>query len=191
MLRLFARHLPLHSQPFTPLANPAFLTWMAVVLALGAAAAFVRRVPRDDAVAWLDGAASLVLGPLGLVLLFGLLTAETGSFFSQAARAARTAGDAEGAVRAARQGGLAVSVLWTLLATGLLSAGLGMRSRPLFYAAYALFAVTAGKVVLVDLATLPTLYRMLSFLALGVLLLAGAWLNLRFRERMQAPGSPR
>jgi uncharacterized membrane protein len=39
----------------------------------------------------------------------------------------------------------------------------------------------------VDLATLPTLYRMLSFLALGVLLLAGAWLNLRLRERLAAP----
>jgi hypothetical protein len=29
---------------------------------------------------------------------------------------------------------------------------------------------------------------MLSFLALGVLLLAGAWLNLRFRGRLTAPG---
>jgi hypothetical protein len=28
---------------------------------------------------------------------------------------------------------------------------------------------------------------MLSFLALGVLLLAGAWLNLRFRERLVEP----
>ena len=95
------------------------------------------------------------------------------------------------AVRAGRQGGLAVSVLWTSFATGLLAAGLGIRSRPLFYAAYALFAATAGKVVLVDLATLPTLYRMLSFLALCVFLLAGAWLNLRFRERLTGPGDLR
>ena len=49
--------------------------------------------------------------------------------------------------------------------------------------------MTAGKVVLVDLSTLPTLYRMLAFLALGVLLLAGAWLNLRFRERIAEPRS--
>jgi uncharacterized membrane protein len=74
-----------------------------------------------------------------------------------------------------------------VFAIGLLGAGLGLRSRGLFYAAYALFAVTAGKVVVFDLATLPTLYRMLSFLALGVLLLAGAWLNLRFRARLVAP----
>ena len=69
--------------------------------------------------------------------------------------------------------------------------GLALRSRGLFYTAYGLFAVTAFKVVMIDLATMPTLYRMLSFLALGVLLLAGAWLNLRFRERLVSPGSGR
>jgi uncharacterized membrane protein len=186
--RLFVRHLPLHPADFTPLVNPAFGTWLAVIVALAGAHALARRVPESEEVPWLDGAAGLVLAPLGLVLLFGLLTVETQSAFSHASRAAALSGDADAAVRAGRQGGLAVSVLWTVFATGLLAAGLGMRSRPLFYAAYALFAVTAGKVVLVDLATLPTLYRMLSFLALGVLLLAGAWLNLRFRERLMAPG---
>jgi uncharacterized membrane protein len=38
--------------------------------------------------------------------------------------------------------------------------------------------------VLVDLAALHTIYRILSFLALGVLLMAGAWLNIRFRARL-------
>jgi uncharacterized membrane protein len=135
----------------------------------------------------LDGAAALLFGPLALSLLFGLLTAETSSYFDNVSRAAASVADAAGALRAERQGGLAVSVLWTLVATVLLSSGLGLRSLPLFYASYALFALTAGKVVLVDLATLPTLYRMLSFLALGALLLAGAWLNLRFRERLASP----
>lgn len=189
--RLFVRHLPLHPADFTPLLNPAFGTWLAVIVALAAAHALVRRLPESEGIPWLDGAAGLVLAPLGLALLFGLLTVETQSAFSHASRSAALAGDADAALRAGRQGGLAVSVLWTVLATGLLAAGLGMRSRPLFYAAYALFAVTAGKVVLVDLATLPTLYRMLSFLALGVLLLAGAWLNLRFRERLTGSGQPR
>ena len=189
--RLFVRHLPLHPGSFTPVLNPAFGLWLAVVLALVAAHFLLKRVGEEDQLAWLDGAASLLVGPAALVLLFGLLTGETQAAFSRAARAAREAGDAEGALRAGRQGGLAISVLWTAFATGLLSAGLGLRSLPLFYTAYALFAATAGKVVLVDLATLPTLYRMLSFLALGVLLLAGAWLNLRFRERLGAPGESR
>jgi len=176
---------------FTPVLNPEFGTWLAVIAALVAAHALVRRVPEEGQVQWLDGAASLLLAPAALVLLFGLLTGETQATFSRAAWDAAAAGDAEAALRASREGGLAISVLWTVFATGLLSAGLGLRSLPLFYTAYALFAVTAGKVVLVDLATLPTLYRMLAFLALGVLLLAGAWLNLRFRERLQVPGEPR
>jgi uncharacterized membrane protein len=130
----------------------------------------------------------LVLGPLGLALLFGLLTAETREVFAEKVRLARAAGDDALVLTALRQGDLALSVLWTLLATGLLASGLALRSRALFYTAYALFGVTAFKVVMIDLATLPTLYRMLSFLALGVLLLAGAWLNLRFRERLVEPG---
>jgi uncharacterized membrane protein len=108
--------------------------------------------------------------------------------FDQRAREARGAGDPEAAVLAQRQAGLALSVLWTLFATGLLAAGLASRSRGLFYTAYGLFGGTALKVVMVDLATLPALYRMFSFLALGILLLAGAWLNLRFRERLVEPG---
>jgi uncharacterized membrane protein len=191
LARLLARHLPLHPAPFSPILNPSFGVWLAVILALMAAHALVRRVSTEDAIAWLDGAASLVLAPLGLLLLFGLLTGETLEAFEQVSRNAAATGDAAAALRAGRQGGLAVSVLWTAFATGLLAAGLGLRNRPLFYAAYALFAVTAGKVVLVDLATLPTLYRMLSFLALGVLLLAGAWLNLRFRERLAVPAAAR
>jgi uncharacterized membrane protein len=189
--RLLVRHLPLHPTPFTPFVNTGFGTWLAVIVALAAAHALVRRLPEGDAVPWLDGAASVLLALLGLVLLFGLLTGETWATFGQTSRAAVAAGDAAGALRARRLGGLALSVLWTAFATGLLAAGLAVRDRPLFYAAYALFAATAGKVVLVDLATLPTLYRMLSFLALGVLLLAGAWLNLRFRERLAAPGERR
>lgn len=184
--RLFLRHLPLHEGAFAPVLNPAFLTWLGVVVALALARRLARRTSGADEVAWLDGAAVLVLGPLALSLLLGLLTAETSSYFSHAERSAAGAGDRAGALRAERQGGLAVSVLWTLFATALLSVGLAARSLPLFYTAYALFAVTAAKVVLVDLATLPTLYRMLSFLALGVLLLAGAWLNLRFRERLSS-----
>ena len=185
--RLFYRHLPLHaSSPFTPLWNPAFGAWLAVIAALAAAFVLLRGVadarPSDEA-------AAALLGPVALALLFGVLTMETQSSFAQTARAAAAANDAASAQSASLQGDLAVSVLWTVFATGLLGGGLAARSRGLFYAGYALFAITAGKVVLVDLATLPTLYRMLSFLALGILLLAGAWLNLRFRERLTGPAA--
>jgi uncharacterized membrane protein len=183
--RLAARHFPLHDGAFTPVLNPVFGTWLLVI-----ASVFLARrltAPSRDEGEILDQVASFLLGPLGLALLFGLLTAETWSVFDEKTRVARLAGDDATVLTARRQAGLALSVLWTVFATGLLASGLALRSRALFYAAYALFGVTALKVVMVDLATLPTLYRMLSFLALGVLLLAGAWLNLRFRERLVAP----
>ncbi len=188
--RLLVRHLPLHPGAFSPVLNPAFGTWLVLILVLVAAryvapVAVVRRAGAGAA----EVLAVRALVPLAAVLLFGLLTAETSAVFEHAARAAFAVNDPAAALSARRQGDLAVSVLWTVFATGLLAAGLGARSRGLFYAGYALFAVTAGKVVLVDLSTLPTLYRMLAFLALGVLLLAGAWLNLRFRERIAEPRS--
>ena len=61
-----------------------------------------------------------------------------------------------------------MSVLWTVFATGLLAGGLALRNRALFYSAYGLFALTAGKVVFWDLQTFSIPYRMLSFLALGL-----------------------
>ena len=182
VLRLFARHLPLHDGAFRPFANPAFGTWLAVILLLAAAVRLTRdarRQPRS-----LDHALRVLTAMAAVVLLFGLLTGETQQTFAQRAAVARDAGDTAASESARLAGGLAVSVLWTAFATGLLAMGLGVRSRSFFYSGYALFAVTSAKVVMWDLATLETVYRMLSFLALGALLLAGAYLNLRFRQRL-------
>jgi uncharacterized membrane protein len=186
VLRLLVRHLPLHAGSFAPILNPSFGTWLAVIALLGLGVLVTGEARRSGEA--LDTLLGRVASVLALVMLFGLLTAETQMTFDQQARAAESREDAA-ATQAARRGGpLAVSFLWTVFATGLLSGGLGLRNRPLFYAGYALFGLTAAKVVLVDLATFPTLYRMLSFLPLGVLLLVGAWLNLRFRARLLPPG---
>jgi uncharacterized membrane protein len=169
--RLLVRHLPLHEGPsFTPVLNPAFGTWLAVVLAFAGAFFMLRRARPNTA---LDRAMGPGVATVALGLLLTLLTMETEDVFKTRARLA---------------GQLALSVLWTLFATGMLAGGLALRSRPLFYSAYALFAATAVKVVAVDLATLGAVYRMLSFLALALLLMAGAYLNLRFRERL-LPGA--
>jgi uncharacterized membrane protein len=179
--RLLVRHLPLHGpDPFTPVLNASFGTWLAVVAALAAAGLMVRGASGLAG----EGAISVVLSVTALVLLFGLLSGETTGAFHQSALDALRRQDTAAFEQARLRGRFALSLLWTVFATSLLAGGLGLRSRPLFYAGYGLFAVTAAKVVLVDTSTLHTLYRMLSFLALGLLLLAGAYLNLRFRERL-------
>ena len=182
VVRLFARHAPLHAGEFRPFLNPSFATWLAVIAAIGVGL-YVARVPRQ-AKEVLESWVGPALSALALALLFGVLTAETREAFGQREAIALRAGDAAGIREARLMGGLAVSVLWSAFATALLASGLALRSRPLFYAAYGLFALASGKVVLVDLAELQTLYRIVSFLALGVLLMAGAYLNIRFRERL-------
>ncbi len=189
LARLPLRHWPVHdSLPFTPVFNAAFGTWLALIVILVGALVLIRRHP--EAHGDLDRVALPLLSTAALGLLFLLLTTETGDAFAARARLAHAAGDPAAAERARLLGGLAISVLWTAFATALLAGGLGLRSRPLFYAAYGLFAVTAVKVVLWDLATLKTVYRMLSFLVLALLLMAGAYLNLRFRERLLPRGAP-
>lgn len=187
VVRLFARHTPLHEGEFQPFLNPAFATWLAVIAALGVALQLTSEIRARDGEPdrWMGPVVATVL----LLLLFGVLTLETrGAFVQREAIATRTADTA--AVQEARlMGGLAVSVLWSAFATALLAAGLVVRNRPLVYSAYALFAVTAGKVALVDLAELETLYRILSFMILGILLMAGAFLSIRFRERLSPPGA--
>jgi uncharacterized membrane protein len=76
-----------------------------------------------------------------------------------------------------------LSALWALAGVGTLVAGL-VRDRPaLRQGALALLAVTVTKVFLYDLASLTSLYRVASFVALGLLLLAGAFAWQRIRPR--------
>jgi len=73
-------------------------------------------------------------------------------------------------------------VFWSLLGLGLLWAGLRGNERPLRLAGFALLAIAVGKVFLYDIAKLDQGYRVLSFVALGLLLLAGAYVYQRLRR---------
>jgi uncharacterized membrane protein len=185
--RLVGVHQPLHVGAFRPVFNPVFGTWLLVVAAL-AAALWVARAARRE-LHPLDATLGPIVGGIAILLLFGLLNGETRATFAQRQLEADRSGDVAASQEARRVGGLAVSVLWTVFATGLLAAGLGARNRAMFYAAYGLFALTAGKVVLWDLEDFSVPYRMFAFLALGLLLMAGAYLNLRFRQRLMPAAS--
>ena len=66
---------------------------------------------------------------------------------------------------------VAVSVLWGLLGLGGVIVGFAKRVRPVRYAALGLLGVTLVKILFVDLAQVRPVYRILSFLAVGGLLL--------------------
>jgi uncharacterized membrane protein len=85
-----------------------------------------------------------------------------------------------------QQGQVALSVFWALCGVGALLTGLRRDHHDLRLAGLAGLGVAAGKVFLVDLATLTSIYRVASFVVLGLLLLGAglAWERTRSRERV-------
>jgi uncharacterized membrane protein len=80
-----------------------------------------------------------------------------------------------------QQGQMLVSGLWSLTGAATLIVGLTRGSRDLRLAGLALLVAAVGKVFLFDLATLTSVYRVGSFIGLGLVLLGGsyAWQRLR------------
>ena len=72
-----------------------------------------------------------------------------------------------------------LTLTWSFYATGAIVVGLRRNYAPIRYFAIALFGVTIAKVVLVDLSYLSQIYRVLSILGLGVLLLITSYLYQR------------
>jgi len=85
-----------------------------------------------------------------------------------------------------QQGQVLVSALWGLVGLCALLAGLRRDLREVRIAGLALLLATVAKVFLYDLSTLGSVYRVLSFLALGALLLAASYAYQRLRPAAPA-----
>ena len=132
-----------------------------------------------------------VSGTAGVVLLFVLSQGWTRyqNALLQDAKPGASRRGLRSEIRWRTQVGL--SVLWTLYAAAVLAWGFLRRSAPLRYGALGLLGLTIFKVFVVDLASVKTLYRMLSFLLLGVVLLLVGLLYQKMSRERGAPGSPR
>jgi uncharacterized membrane protein len=82
---------------------------------------------------------------------------------------------------------LALSGFWAALGFAALVAGLLLRRRALRLTGFAVLALAVGKLFLVDLAHLESIWRVGSFLAVGLLLLAGAFAYQRTAHRPRRP----
>jgi uncharacterized membrane protein len=111
--------------------------------------------------------AGVAFGFAGLATLFVYLTLEVNSFLFTYLDGMRAGG---------------VSILWSLFALTLLIRGIVKNARALRYIGLALFAIVAWKVFFVDLEKLDQLYRIIAFVLLGILVLCGSFVYLRFRE---------
>ncbi|MCX6545393.1 MAG: DUF2339 domain-containing protein [Acidobacteria bacterium] len=74
-----------------------------------------------------------------------------------------------------------LSVAWAIYGTALIIVGINRRYAPVRYLALALLALTVGKVFLVDLSRLGSIYRIIGFIGLGLALLLGSWLYQKYR----------
>jgi uncharacterized membrane protein len=164
--------LPVHS---LPLLNPRAL----VVLIVIAVFAWLAWRMKGDAAPQVSGQARTAIVILANLLAIGLLSADINAYFTQRGL------DADpGEVRSrARDSGLmqqvALSITWAVYAVGLIAAGIRRRYAPARYLGMLLFAVTVAKVMTRDIAQLDRLYRMLSVLAVGVLLVLASYLYQR------------
>ncbi|MCA9079511.1 MAG: DUF2339 domain-containing protein [Planctomycetaceae bacterium] len=79
-----------------------------------------------------------------------------------------------------RSGG--ISVLWTVFALSMVFAGIRKHVAALRYVGLALFTIVAVKVFLFDLSSLDQIYRIVAFLIMGVLVLTGSFVYLKYRQ---------
>ena len=112
------------------------------------------------------GVALLYLASIGIVSIFQPGTLEV----------------QEGTLTVREQGQAVLSAFWSVLGLGLLWAGLRRDERTWRLAGFALLAVAVAKVFFYDMAALQAEYRVLSFVVLGLLLLAAAYAYQRMRR---------
>lgn len=154
--------------------NARAVAALVLILGLYALASMHRRAAAARAGGWSFDIALVTLAA-SLVTL-GWLSAESSAFWYLRDAAG---GDPRRAFFFARE--LTLSLLWAGYAAALVAAGIQRRYAPIRYFAIALFLVTVVKVGFVDLAQLERLYRVLSVMALGLLLLLASFLYQRYR----------
>lgn len=87
-----------------------------------------------------------------------------------------------------RTGG--ISILWSLFALSFVLVGIRKAVRPLRLIGLSLFALVAWKVFAVDLANLDQIYRIVAFILLGVLVLCGSFVYLKYRHEFEVDETP-
>lgn len=164
-----------------PLLNHTFLAFALLVAAYAAAVYLYARGG-----GWLSDEERSVIPVLVVVanvLALVALSAEAVGYF-ESRRV--LGGDAAGQRDVELSKQLSLSVVWALYGAGLLVVGRVRRSRLLRLMALALLGLTTLKVFLLDLSALDRVYRIVSFIVLGAILLAVSYLYQKSQQRATA-----
>ncbi|MGH7969539.1 MAG: DUF2339 domain-containing protein, partial [Limisphaerales bacterium] len=74
---------------------------------------------------------------------------------------------------------------WSLLALALFTCGILLRERVYRWLGLGILACAVGRVVVFDVWKLETLYRILSFMALGIVLLVLGFIYNKYQEKIR------
>ena len=158
--------------------NPRAMGFLMGIAATGLAAAMYRRVelalPRNITSAVTSAGVMTLSEVLGVSAYLGGFALVTTEAFAQGTTRQWLTGTS-----------LAVTIAWTLYATGTLVAGIYWRTATVRILSLLLFVLTIGKVFLVDIWHLETVIRVFAFLSLGVALILVSFLYRRFRDRIR------
>jgi uncharacterized membrane protein len=81
--------------------------------------------------------------------------------------------------------GFYLTASWSMLALAFFTAGIALRERIYRYLGLGVLACALGRVVIFDVWKLQTLYRILSFMALGIVLLVLGFIYNRYQEKIR------
>lgn len=154
-----------------PFLNVRALAPVLVFAALMVAARVVIGRPLPD-----DPAPPVFLRRYALIFGFACCTIEAPAHYLHAI---------DDPILARRVATFSVTVVWVALAAGSLVVGFHRRRRPLRWFALGLFALTAAKLLLVDMNGVQQLYRILAFLLVGVVLIAASYAYHRLERRLE------
>ena len=160
--------------------NQTFAAFALLVYALALSARFYSRAKSVD-----EGETKLIVPVLvasANVLALVALSAEALGYYAARISAGAATSGPLGDLRLAQQ--LSLSVVWTIYGGAMLTIGIARRSKLLRVMALLLLGLTIFKVFLFDLSSLEKLYRIISFIVLGAILLAVSFLYQRYRQRM-------
>lgn len=120
------------------------------------------------------------------IFLLVLLTGESRDYFEK--QIANVSGPQEGIEasdvldRLHNLQQLSLSGVWLIFSVGLMAAGIWRSVRNYRIVAFVLFGITILKIFIYDLSFLDTLYRIYSFIGLGVILLAVSYVYQRYKD---------
>ncbi len=115
-------------------------------------------------------------------LIIWLFSAETIDYFNFKARALKYSDPLYRNLQNAKQ--LSLSAVWAIYSIILVTLGIIKKYQPVRLLAIILFGITILKVFFFDLSFLERIYRIISFIGLGVILLIVSFMYQRFRSRI-------